>query len=67
MKRVFLGLMACALLATISCTSADARNFHAQRRNKPAPDFKLTALDGGNVRLSEQKGKPIVLAFFAYG
>lgn len=35
--------------------------------NKPAPDFELTALDGAKVRLSDQRGKPVLLAFFAFG
>jgi peroxiredoxin len=30
-----------------------------------APDFTLTTLDGGTFRLSEQRGKPVVLNFWA--
>ena len=67
MQRITMGFTGCALLATMGCINADGRRFDEQVRNKPAPDFSLTALDGGSVRLSEQKGKPIVLAFFAYG
>ena len=32
---------------------------------EPAPDFTLPVLDGGTVRLSEQLGHPVVLAYFA--
>lgn len=38
-----------------------------QVRRGPAPDFNLTALDGGQVRLSELRGKPVLLSFFAVG
>ena len=31
----------------------------------PAPDFTLRTLEGGQVRLSELRGKPVVLAFWA--
>jgi peroxiredoxin len=30
----------------------------------PAPDFEATTQDGGRVRLSDQKGKTIVLWFY---
>ena len=42
------------------------RRFVSQVKNKPAPDFELTALDGAKVRLSDQRGKPVLVAFFAY-
>ena len=31
----------------------------------PAPDFSLPTLDGGDFTLSEQRGKPVVLNFWA--
>jgi peroxiredoxin Q/BCP len=31
---------------------------------KPAPDFELPADDGGRVRLSDLRGKPVVLYFY---
>jgi len=41
---------------------------HAPRLlNKPAPDFELSALDGGRVKLADLRGKPVLLAFFAHG
>jgi peroxiredoxin Q/BCP len=31
---------------------------------KPAPDFELTSDGGDKVRLSELRGKPVVLYFY---
>jgi peroxiredoxin/outer membrane lipoprotein-sorting protein len=33
--------------------------------NQPAPDFELKTLEGERVRLSELRGKPVVLTFWA--
>jgi thiol-disulfide isomerase/thioredoxin len=33
--------------------------------HRPAPDFKLTNLKGDEIRLSELKGKVVVLDFWA--
>ena len=56
-----------SLLGLTGCTGAAQRQFVTGVKNKPAPDFELTALDGAKVRLSEQRGKPVLVAFFAYG
>ena len=32
---------------------------------KPAPDFTLTTLDGGSVKLSQLRGRPVLLNFWA--
>lgn len=37
----------------------------SQAIGEPAPDFVLTGLDGQTYQLSEQLGKPVVLAYFA--
>lgn len=61
----FSAFLSIAVLA--GCSGAADRRFVAQVKNKPAPDFELTALDGAKVRLSDQRGKPVLLAFFAFG
>jgi len=33
--------------------------------NQPAPDFSMELFDGNNFRLSEQKGKVVMINFFA--
>ena len=43
------------------------RQLDAKFKGKPAPDFELTAMDGKKVKLSDQKGKPVLLAFFSFG
>ncbi len=35
-------------------------------KNKPAPDFELTALDGGKVRLASYFGRPVLLTFWGH-
>ena len=67
MRRFLRGFMAPALLLTVGCISADQRRFEAHVRDKPALDFELEALDGGNVKLSDFRGKPVLLAFWAHG
>lgn len=49
------------------CARNAEQRFVSHARNKPAQDFELTALDGTKVKLSDQRGKPVLLAFFAYG
>lgn len=33
--------------------------------NKAAPDFQLKTLDGGSFKLADQRGKPLVISFWA--
>jgi|CXWL01.1.fsa_nt_gi cytochrome oxidase Cu insertion factor (SCO1/SenC/PrrC family) len=60
-----LNIIAIGMLA--GCSSKSGHQRVSKLENKPAPDFELTALDGGRVKLSELRGKPVLLAFFAYG
>ena len=46
-------------------TSGTALRANSAGVGKPAPDFELTTLDGKSVKLSDYKGKPVVLNFWA--
>jgi len=67
MRRVWYAAAVLTILGLAGCAGAAERRFVAQVKNKPAPDFELTALDGAKVRLSDQRGKPVLVAFFADG
>ena len=62
-----------ACLAVSSCSRSprivveDQASQHAESSliSKPAPDFDLTDSSGANVKLSDQKGKVILLNFWA--
>lgn len=56
-----------AVPALSGCASWESMRLKSRHMNKPAADFELPTLDGGTVRLSSLKGKPVVLAFWAYG
>lgn len=63
-----LGMVCClAALAATGCAQSEGRKFLSRVKNTMAPDFELAALDGGRVRLSHLRGKPVVLAFWAHG
>lgn len=67
MRKVWWASAFAAVLGLTGCTGTAERRLLAQMKSKPAPDFELTALDGAKVRLSDQRGKPVLLAFFAFG
>ncbi|GEM_PF-2413429 len=56
---------ALALAATVGVGWRLERNEHSPlvRVGEPAPDFTLTASDGGSVTLRDQRGHPLLLAF----
>lgn len=64
-SKLLLTLTAIAMLA--GCSTKNGNQHVSRLENKQAPDFELTALDGGRVKLSEFRGKPVLLSFFAYG
>ncbi len=71
MKRVLYTSLVLVLAASAGCANLHAafmvRRFESKVKNEAAPDFELTALDGGKVQLSDYRGKPVLLAFWAFG
>jgi len=54
------GLLLAGVAATVLLTGKDTRP-----ENKAAPDLSLTLLDGSNFQLSDYKGRPVMINFFA--
>jgi thiol-disulfide isomerase/thioredoxin len=54
------GLLFAFVVAGVLFTEKDTRP-----ENKAAPNFSLELLDGGNFHLSDHKGKPVMINFFA--
>ena len=54
-------------LARLQAAADQAAREHllASRLHKPAPDFALPSLDGRTIKLSEQKGRVVVVDFWA--
>lgn len=58
-QRPFMTVLACAALALGTLAAAPA--FAAVENGKPAPDFTATDIHGKEIKLSEFKGKNVVL------
>ena len=67
MARTVAMSLAAVVLFSTGCASQSERRFINGITNKPAHDFALKDLSGNVVKSSEFLGKPIVLAFWAYG
>jgi len=65
--RKTLPFLAVGLLVLGSGCQNGQRRMMTQMQGKQAPDFELSALDGKKARLSEFRGKPVILAFWAFG
>ena len=50
-----------------ACRGPEPGRLSAELMNRPAPDFELTALDGDKVKLSDYRGRPVLISFFGYG
>ena len=62
-------LIAVAVVAVVNFawTSIRVSEYHRKMVGTPAPDFELKALDGSKVRLSDYRGRPVLLSFWAVG
>ena len=63
LRRLVLGLFLGGLILAQGC--GDDRNGAGSLAKEAASDFELTLFDGGKFRLSEFKGRPVIINFFA--
>jgi thiol-disulfide isomerase/thioredoxin len=63
-RRILTALAATVLLLP-SLTGCGSNREAPVRGPRSAPDFSLTALDGASYRLSDLRGRPVVLNFWA--
>lgn len=62
-----IGLMVIAIVWVVSGQNASATLPPAAQVNRPAVDFALPAIDGGDVQLSAYRGKVVLLNFWYTG
>ncbi len=67
MVRTITTSLAIAVLFSAGCAGQSDRRFANGITNKPAREFELKDLSGKLVKSSEFLGKPVLLAFWAYG
>ena len=61
------GLLIIAIVWVLAGRSAGSALPPAAQTNRPAPDFALTGIDGRTVRLSDYRGKVVLLNFWDTG
>jgi peroxiredoxin len=61
------GLLVIAVVWALSGESATATRLNAAEQNRPAPQFALPTLDGSDVRLSDYRGKVVLVNFWYTG
>jgi len=62
---IFLAIVLAGLLLTRGDATRDFLTRSTIEAKEPAPDFSLELFDGSTFRLSEHRGKPILINFFA--
>ncbi len=67
MRRILNASLIVAMTMSSGCAWMAEHRFASRIKNKPAPAFELTALDGKTVRLRDYRGKRVLLAFWAHG
>ena len=66
MKLRYLAALAALLLAATACSyNKPVKAAKGEKGSKPAPEFALSDADGRTVKLSDYKGKVILLDFWA--
>ena len=66
MKRLLCTSLLITPVTSAGCSRLAERYFVLKVINKPVPDFELKAIDGEKVRLSQFRGRPVVLAFWSH-
>jgi len=59
------GLFIALLVVAFLLSQRNAPQENASMTKETAPNFSITLFDGGNFQLSEHKGKPVLINFFA--
>ena len=67
MTRICGVVLALTLLTLTGCTNMKLERIRSRLKSTEAKNFKLTSLGGTEVSLSDFRGKPVLLSFFAAG
>lgn len=66
-SRTALALPAAMLSAALTGCAGSTSEFERQWAGRTPPDFQLANLDGETTSLSQFRGRPVLLAFWAHG